>query len=110
MSRLLTPNKNSGCLKMQQSLTCQKCNKEIENKCLSCLEQELTDWRPSLAIDFSEKASEFKDKIEIEKTCRSCTNTINVCTKCFHTHIFNWVQEKDPLLAEEFVAFFNILE
>ena len=95
---------------MQQILTCQKCNKEIESKCLACIEKELTNWRPTLAIEFSEKVSKFKDKIKTGHPCKSCDNKIDVCSNCFNTYIYNWLQEEDPLLAEEFVAFFNIHE
>ncbi len=89
-------------------LKCQTCSKEVESKCLTCLEKELVDWRPTKAIEFSEKASEFKEKITTEKSCRKCNETVNVCSNCFHTYIYNWLQEEDQLLAEEFVAFFNI--
>ncbi len=93
---------------MQQILTCQKCNKEIESKCINCLEQELTDWRPSLAIDFEEKTEKFEEKMTTEHTCKTCNNTVNVCNNCFHTYIYNWLQEEHSELTEEFMAFFNI--
>ena len=93
---------------MQQILTCQNCNKEIESKCIACLEKELADWRPSKSIEFSEKVAEFKDKIETETPCKKCGKHIDICSECFHTYIYNWLQEEDQLLAEEFMAFFNI--
>jgi len=93
---------------MQQILNCQKCNKEIENKCLTCLEQELTNWRPTLSIEFSEKVENFKEKSHTEKPCITCSSRVNVCSSCFHTYIYNWLQEEYPELTEEFMAFFNI--
>ncbi len=93
---------------MQQILTCQRCSKEIENKCIACLEKELTDWRPTLAIEFSEKVEQFKDKIKTEHPCKSCNDNVNVCRNCFHTSIYNWLQEEHQELIEEFIAFFNI--
>ena len=93
---------------MQQVLTCPKCNKEIEAKCIACLEKELVDWRPTKAIEFAEKTFEFKEKIKTEKPCKKCNLTVDICPNCFHSYICNWLQKNEPLLAEEFVAFFNI--
>lgn len=92
---------------MQQILNCQKCSKEIENLCISCIEKELTDWRPTLAIEFSEKIEEFKERIQTDKPCKKCSNSVDVCSNCLFTYIYNWIKENNPSLTEEFMASFN---
>ncbi len=93
---------------MQQALNCQKCNREIENLCSSCIEKELIDWRPTLAIEFSEKIEGFKDKARTSQPCKKCSNNVDVCVSCLYDYIYNWLQENNPELIEEFTAFFSI--
>lgn len=72
------------------------------------MEQELIDWRPTLAIEFSEKASEFKDRIRTEIACKKCSSRVDVCANCFYAYIYSWLKVYDNLLAEEFTAFFDM--
>ncbi len=95
--------------------TCQVCDEVITQPlCAACLERQVSCWlrerlpaQPELLRRLEELGEEVRHPGGAT-WCIRCHAPMSVCSYCYTQHIFAWIREAFPRLADEFLALFSL--
>ncbi len=85
---------------------CIECDHVITNPiCSDCLAEEMvvmvSEHDPKLASEIVGFA------LEGDTSCLKCGQGMALCAHCFSKDIYNYIEERNPLIAKEFVSRFD---